>query len=399
MTGRTLLLMFAASVASWSSQSQASSASPAASPGNASGGAAIFARECAKCHGPDGKGLAEFKTPNFTDPKVQARLTDEQIVTTIKNGKKGTLMPAWSKKLSSSEILLVAAFVRSLGTAQPAPEGSNSKDARTSDAQTSYDPGDDVLLSLPTGRPLDRHGFYVNFTHRFAYDAAFSGTARGGALSGLEGFSLSSFGFRYGVSDRFSVSIFRSPTFTARPIQLMLAYNFFSEQNNAPVNAAVRFSTEGQNNFSRNFTHNIEVIVSRSIGTRAQLYAVPTVSLNNHRLFSPNSYRSASIPNLPGYNTFSTGFGGVLDIRPTVAILAEVIPTFANGRPLGIHRPAFGFGIQKKIRRHAFTLGLTNSPGATVSQRSGTRAAFMNDPSADTFKGLVIGFNLTRQLY
>lgn len=394
MTGKTLLLTLVASIASWANQSQANSASPTAAPGNASGGAAIFARECAKCHGPDGRGVAEFKTPNFTDPKVQARLTDEQMLTTIKNGRKGTLMPAWSKKLSSSEILLVASFLRSLGTSQATPGASTSNDA-----PTSYEAGDDVLLSLPTGRHLDRHGFYVNFTHRFAYDAAFSGTARGGALSGLEGFSLSSFGFRYGVSDRFSVSIFRSPTFIARPIQLMLAYSLASEQDDAPLNAAVRFSTEGQNNFSRNFTHNIEVIVSRSIGNRAQLYVVPTVSINNHRLFSPNSYRSASIPNLPGFNTFSMGFGGVLDIRPTVALLSEVIPTFANGRPLGIHRPAFGFGIQKKIRRHSFTLGLTNSPGVTVSQRSGTRAAFLNNPSADTFKGLVIGFNLTRQLY
>jgi hypothetical protein len=31
-----------------------------------------------------------------------------------------------------------------------------------------YLPGDDVLVSLPTGRPLDRHGLYVNFSHRFA---------------------------------------------------------------------------------------------------------------------------------------------------------------------------------------------------------------------------------------
>jgi len=383
MTGKFLLLALAASI---------TSAAP--SPAGESAGAVIFARECAKCHGPDGKGLAEFKTPDFTDPKVQARLSDERILATIKRGKKGTLMPAWSKKLSAQEILLMAAFVRSLGATKEA-----SRDSSSDAAAVAYEEGDDVLFSLPTGRRLNRHGFYVNFTHRFAYDPAFSGTARGGALSGLEGFSLSSFGFRYGVSDRFSVSIYRSPTFIARPIQLMLAYNFASEQDGAPLNASVRFSTEGQNNFSRNFTHNFEVAVSKSIGSRAQLYMVPTVSLNSHRLFSPNSFRSHSIPNLPGFNTFSTGFGGALDIRPTVAVLAEVIPTFVNGRPLGIHRPAFGFGIQKKIWRHAFTFGFTNSPGTTVSQRSGTRAAFLNNPSADTFKGLVIGFNLTRQIY
>jgi len=48
---------------------------------------------------------------------------------------------------------------------------------------------------------------------------------------------------------------------------------------------------------------------------------------------------------------------------------------------------------------HAFTLGFSNNPGTVVSQRAGTRAAFLNDPSADKPKGLFIGFDLMRQLY
>ena len=88
-----------------------------------------------------------------------------------------------------------------------------------------------------------------------------------------------------------------------------------------------------------------------------------------------------------------------MDIRPTVALIAEVIPTLVNGRELGIHRPAYGFGIQKKIWRHAFTFGFTTSPGTTISQRAGTRASFLNDPAADTPGGLFIGFDLTRQIY
>ncbi len=393
MTGK-LFVALTACIAAWANNPQASPASAAPAAGKAPDGAAIFARECSKCHGPDGKGLPEFKTPDFTDPKVQARLSDEQIVSTIKNGKKGTLMPAWSKKLTSQEILAVAAYVRSLG-----PRDGTSQAASADAEPDTYWVGDDVLFSLPTGRRPERHGFYVNFTHRFAFDPAFSGTARGGALGGLDGFSLSSFGFRYGVTDRLAVSIFRSPTFIARPIQLMVAYHLASEQDGAPLNVAARFSAEGHNNFSRNFTYNLEAIVSRSIGTCAQLYVVPTMSFNARRLFSPNSFRSDSIPNLPGHNAFSTGFGGSVDIRPTVALLAEVIPTFVSGRELGIHRPAFGFGIQKKINRHAFTFGFTNSPGVTVSQRSGTRAAFVNNPSADTFDRMTIGFNLTRQIY
>jgi hypothetical protein len=104
-------------------------------------------------------------------------------------------------------------------------------------------------------------------------------------------------------------------------------------------------------------------------------------------------------PDLPGFNTFYLGVGGALDIRPTVALVAEVFPTLVNGPELGIHRPAFAFGIQKRVLRHAFTLGFSNSPGTIVSQRAGTRATFLGDPSADTPKGLFIGFDLMRQIY
>ncbi len=360
-------------------------------------GGAIFKANCAVCHGADGKGIAAIGTPNFTDPKVQNSITDQQIIDTIKHGRKGTPMPAWEGKLSNEEIVAVAGYVRSLGGRKLSAEAAAAK-PETAQARV-YEPGDDVLMSLPTGRKVDRHGLYVNFTHRFALDPAFSGVARGNALAGLDGFSLSSFGFRYGATDRLAVSIFRSPTFISRPIQFMAGYRLFSETGPFPINTTVRVSMEGHNNFSRNHTGNLEIILSRSIGRRAQLYFVPTVSLGNRRLFQPASYVSSAIPNLPGYNTFSTGAGGALDVRPTIALLAEVIPTVVNGRPLGIHRPAYSFAIQKKIFRHAFTFGFTQGPGVTVSHRAGTRAAYVNDPSADKPSGLFIGFDIMRRLY
>jgi cbb3-type cytochrome c oxidase subunit III len=78
-------------------------------------GAAIFKQKCSMCHGPEGKGFPALKTPDFTDPKWQAGITDEQITDTIKNGKKGTPMPAFAGKLSDDEIAAVRDYVRSLG--------------------------------------------------------------------------------------------------------------------------------------------------------------------------------------------------------------------------------------------------------------------------------------------
>jgi hypothetical protein len=87
-----------------------------------------------------------------------------------------------------------------------------------------------------------------------------------------------------------------------------------------------------------------------------------------------------------------------VDISPTVALVAEAIPTLVNGRDLGIHRPSYAFGIQKKIWGHAFTLGSSNGPATIVSQRTGTRATFLGDPNADKPGGLFLGFDLTRQV-
>ena len=296
-------------------------------------------------------------------------------------------MPAWASKLSDAEIRATVSIVRFLGSGQQLP------------AATVYEPADDYVYSLPTGRQVRRHGFYVNFTHRFAYDPAFSGRARGDMLLGLDGFAVSSFGFRFGITEKLSVSAYRSPSTIGRPIELMAAYHFLDEHNGHPLNASFRFSVDGQDEFSQNFTANFEGIVSRSVSGRAQLYAVPTVSLGNRRLISKPGSLEDPPPNLPGIHSFSLGVGGALDIRPTIALVAEVIPTLVHGRELGIHRPAYAFGIQKRVRGHAFTLGFSNNPGTVVSQRAGTRATFLSDASADKPKGLFIGFDLMRQLY
>jgi mono/diheme cytochrome c family protein len=75
----------------------------------------LYENRCAKCHGKDGraKSLAgKLKgARNFTDPKWQSDTTDERIVNSITNGKKG--MPAFGEKLSEAEIASLAVYIRS----------------------------------------------------------------------------------------------------------------------------------------------------------------------------------------------------------------------------------------------------------------------------------------------
>src|SRR5262249_1633757 len=53
-------------------------------------GATLYNGKCAICHGKDGVGLPNWRDkgqPDFTKPEWQKSRTDEQISTSIKNGK------------------------------------------------------------------------------------------------------------------------------------------------------------------------------------------------------------------------------------------------------------------------------------------------------------------------
>ena len=280
-----------------------------------------------------------------------------------------------------------------------------------------YTAGDDLVFNVPTGRRVERHGLYVNFTHRFPYEPAFVTPGRGNTLLGLDNFAIPSFGFRYGITSRLYAFAYRSPSIMGRPIEFMAGYNVFDEHDHQPLNLAVRFSVDGQNNFQRNFSENFEIIASRSITRHAQVYVAPTFTIHARPLLQNTNPSLAdaiveqpcSAPQANGVsggmilkpcaNTISIAVAASVDIRKTVALVAETIPTVMNADELGIHRPEFAFGIQKKIWRHAFTLGFGNGPATIVSQRAGSNATFLGDPSANTPKNMFIGFDLTRQIF
>ena len=313
--------------------------------------------------------------------------------------------------------LVSASSTQTVAEPAQAATGQSPPEKSTKSKSKVYKPGDDLLFNVPTGRRVERHALIVNFTHRFPYEAAFTGPGRGATLLGLDDFAIPSLGFRYGVTSKLSVFAYRSPSIIGRPIELMAAYNFLDENDGKPLNAAVRFSVDGQNDFSNNFAENFELILSRSLTRRAQLYAVPTYTIHQRPLISnPGAAIADAMPDQPCRapravgiaasfnarpcaNTFSLAAAIAVDIRPTVALIAEVTPTLVNGRDLAIHRPEYAFGIQKKIWRHAFTFGFSNGPGSVVSQRGGTRATFLQNSTADKPGGLFVGFDLTRQLF
>jgi len=75
---------------------------------------------CAKCHGADGKGQTKvgkkLKLKDYTDAKVQAEMTDADILKYINDGVKDDAgkekMKAYKSELSAEEINDLVAYVR-----------------------------------------------------------------------------------------------------------------------------------------------------------------------------------------------------------------------------------------------------------------------------------------------
>lgn len=76
----------------------------------------VYNHNCAECHGTFGKPTkrgSRLGAPDFTSRFWQVSITDEQIIETIKYGKKK--MPGWRKELTPEEIEAAAKWVRVLG--------------------------------------------------------------------------------------------------------------------------------------------------------------------------------------------------------------------------------------------------------------------------------------------
>jgi len=77
-------------------------------------GAALFATNCAACHGTNGTGNRQFGAPNLTDAIWLYGGDRDTITQTVTNARYG-VMPAWGKKLDKASLNMLAAYVHSLG--------------------------------------------------------------------------------------------------------------------------------------------------------------------------------------------------------------------------------------------------------------------------------------------
>ena len=81
---------------------------------------AIWDKDCAKCHGPDGKGDTKMgkklEVKDYSDAKVQSSMKDEDMVKAIKEGVKSgdtTKMKGFGDTLSDDDVKALVGYIRS----------------------------------------------------------------------------------------------------------------------------------------------------------------------------------------------------------------------------------------------------------------------------------------------
>lgn len=317
-----------------------------------------------------------------------------------------------------------AKTVTRLSAPEPATSSTPSKPivaADTRDAWDAREPYDYHIVNIPTPKRVPRGSFNVHFTHRFQQpvfqeDVPFRDELSN--LFGLDSFSVSSLGFTYGITDRLYVNVYRSPLQfdpgINKPIEIGLGYHLLDERGKSPIALSAYASVEGNDNFSEEFTYNIQAMVARSVTKYVNLFFSPAVHIdaNGQGRFNP---RIAEIFPLDpeaaqfslGRHSVSFGFGVNARIRPSASLLFEYVPRtgFKQGRVeaefnddftritrfTNTSEAAIGFGIEKRIGRHSFALTFSNTQGTTTSRYNSSNLVL--PPGRFT-----IGFNLFRRL-
>jgi cytochrome c oxidase subunit 2 len=270
------------------------------------------------------------------------------------------------------------------------------------------------LVNVPTPKRVVKGSLNLYFTHRFSQPIKpLNQSAR--QLLGLDSFSASSLGLFYGITNKLYVSVYRSPICQrglCRTIEIGAGYHWLDEKSHSPVALSTYASIEGDNNFSRNFTYNLQAMVARSVTRYVHLIFSPAVHINanGQRRFDPSAtdfFPPAAIAdtfNQPKH-AGSFGFGVNGRIRPTTSLLFEYTPRvgFKLGQVAPVFNSSFkvigfqqkskaeiGFGVQRDIGRHTFSLTFSNTQTTTTSRYNSSNLVL--PPSK-----FVIGFNLYRR--
>lgn len=318
------------------------------------------------------------------------------------------------------EQLTAASNAEKTAETSPQKETAKVENKQTQDEESTFDfdegeePYDYRLINIPTPKKVPKGTWNLSFTHRFSQPIhPISESARN--LLGFDSFSVSAFGIFYGITDKFYVTANRSPLCQrglCRTIEVGFGYNWLAQDKDSPIGLTTYASIEGNDNFTEEYTYNLQAMLSARLGKRIYLFFSPAVHINanGQRRFNPRPsdfFPPATIAEtfqLPTHAA-SFGFGASVMITPDLVALFDFTPRvgFKLGRVSAIFdnnfnvigfrnisQPSIGFGIQKNIGKHSFALTFSNTQTTTTSRYNSSNLLFSP-------RKLVIGFNLARR--
>jgi hypothetical protein len=256
--------------------------------------------------------------------------------------------------------------------------------ADDADDDTVLDPAepDFVLVNLPTSMRLPRHTGNFRLTHRFAGNLR-NGTfgEQAGNLFGLDQGAIIGFEYRFAPVRHVQAAAYRS-SFN-KTIQLYGKYDAVRQRGRLPVSISALLSIEGTDNFHTGFAPAVGVVVARHVAGRLAVYATPVLVDNTAPALEADGTATSEAPRR---HTLSVGLGGRVRVHGTVYVVGEVTPRVDGYAP---DTAEYGFGLEKRVGGHMFSLTFTNTFGSTFAQLA----------RGGTANSLYLGFNLARKFF
>jgi hypothetical protein len=249
---------------------------------------------------------------------------------------------------------------------------------------------DFVIVNLPTTARLPVLKGNFRLTHRFAgnwKNRSFNDLAAN--FFGIDQGAIIGFEFRVGIMRGLQAAAYRSNF--ARTVQFHAKYDAVRQRGSTPLAASVVASIEGTDNFQQEYAPAFGVVLSRTVGTRLALYATPIWVNNTAATLATAHVHDPSSPDpeaehIEKQSTTIVGLGARIRVLSRTYLVGEISPRVAGYRP---NDAEYGFGIEKRVGQHTFSLTFTNTFATTFSQlaRGGSDST------------LYLGFNLGRKYY
>jgi len=306
-------------------------------------------------------------------------------------------------------------------TPQTSKEQAQPQLTKQRESSKAYEPYDYRVVNIPTPKRVRRHSLNMMFTHRFQEPiTAFENEPRDEHIAriskdlfGLDSFAVSSFGLTFGITDRLYANVYRSPLCQqglCKTIELGLGYHLLDEAGKSPIAMSAYTSVEGDHNFTERYTWNFQTMLGRSVTKYVNVFFSPAVHVNSNggdrfKEFLRTQPLAAKLR--LGRHSGSFGFGVNAQVRPTTSLLFEYTPRVGfkmgqivadfnsdTGQLIGFRNKSeaeIGFGIEKRIGRHVFSLTFANTQTTTTARYNSSNLVL--PPSKFT-----IGFNMFRRL-